>query len=359
MQPACKIGAQTRKSLEIKAIDPEHLLFDRRLSTLPKILRRRSSMKVFAYSKWDAVCVLCGLLHFAYVITFFFVFPYAPWWLLICMGIIYSVSVSWNINGVSHNLIHNPFFKSRILNRLFGVMESVTLGISQTFYKHVHHRHHMGNSDRPDENGETHDWISIYRHGHDGEAENPWSYIFLSYLREDPKRIYREMKRKNPVDARWGIIEIVILGATIAIGFVLDWKFWIFFLPFYYLGHCCTYLNGFFLHYGGNPDKPIAWGVSSYDKWYNLLWFNNGYHAEHHYRPKLHWTKMDQFHHDILEQQRKEGVRVITPPHALGFLDPNLPPRKYSGRSSRSPSTADAKSDAPSVSGEKAAESNP
>jgi hypothetical protein len=53
--------------------------------------------------------------------------------------------------------------------------------------------------------GETHDWISIYRHGHDGEAENPWSYIFLSYPREDPKRIYREIKRRNPVDARWGI----------------------------------------------------------------------------------------------------------------------------------------------------------
>ena len=150
-------------------------------------------------------------------------------------------------------------------------MESVTLGISQTFYKHVHHRHHMGNSDRPDENGQCHDWISTYRFGHDGEPENPWSYIFLSYLREDPKVIYAEIKRKSRVEARWGIAEIAILGATIAIGFVLNWKFFLFFLPFYYLGHCCTYVNGYFLHYGGNPDKPIAWGVSSYHKLYNWL----------------------------------------------------------------------------------------
>ncbi len=28
---------------------------------------------------------------------------------------------------------------------------------------------------------------------------------------------------------------------------MLNWKFWVFFLPFYYLGHCCTYLNGYFL----------------------------------------------------------------------------------------------------------------
>ena len=75
----------------------------------------------------------------------------------------------------------------------------------------------------------------------------------------------------------------------------------------------------------GNPDKPIAWGVSSYHKLYNWLFFNNGYHAEHHFRPKLHWTKMEQLHEEIAEAQRREGVRVITPPHALGFLDPNLP----------------------------------
>jgi len=283
-------------------------------------------MRIFAYSKWDAVAVIAGMLHFTYVVTFFFVFPFAPWWVLICMGCLYSVSVSWNINGVSHNLIHNPFFKFRMFNRLFSIMESVTLGISQTFYKYVHHRHHLGNSDRPDEHGNTYDWISIYRHGRDGKAENPWRYIFLSYLREDPKAIYREIRRKNRVDARWGIAEIVILGTTIAIGFVLNWKFWFFFLPFYYLGHCCTYLNGFFLHYGGNPDKPIAWGVSSYSRWYNLRWFNNGYHAEHHFRPKVHWTKMKPLHHQIADAQRREGVRVIKPPHALGFLDPDLPP---------------------------------
>jgi fatty acid desaturase len=282
-------------------------------------------LKILMYSKWDAVPVVCGALHFAFVVTFFLVFPHAPLWLLICMGLIYSMSVSWNINGISHNQIHNPYFTSRILNRLFNIMESVTLGISQTFYKHVHHRHHMGNSDRPDENGECHDWISIYRHGHDGEPENPWSYIFLSYLREDPKAIYKEINRKNQVDGRWGIVEIAILGATIAIGLILDWKFWLFFLPFYYLGHCCTYLNGYFLHYGGNPDKPIAWGVSSYHKLYNWLFFNNGYHAEHHFRPKLHWTKMGQLHEEIADLQRQEGVRVIAPPHALGFLDPDLP----------------------------------
>ena len=92
-------------------------------------------------------------------------------------------------------------------------------------------------------------------------------------------------------------------------------------VPFYYLGNCLSSLNGYFEHFGGNPDKPIAWGVSSYSPLYNFLWFNNGYHAEHHFRPKMHWTQMKLFHQNIKDQQQAEGVRVITHCHALGFLD--------------------------------------
>jgi hypothetical protein len=34
---------------------------------------------------------------------------------------------------------------------------------------------------------------------------------------------------------------------------------------------------------------------------------------------------MQAFRDQIVDQQRAAGVRVIKPPHALGFLDPDLP----------------------------------
>jgi hypothetical protein len=40
---------------------------------------------------------------------------------------------------------------------------------------------------------------------------------------------------------------------------------------------------------------------------------------------------MQAFRDQIVEQQRAAGVRVIKPPHALGFLDPDLPPHSRSG----------------------------
>ena len=283
-------------------------------------------MKILAYSKYDWIPVVSALLHTAYVVVMLAAFVnHAPWWVLLPMGLIYSVSISWNINGIAHNFIHNPYFKWKPLNRLFSLLLSVTMGYSQQFYDLVHHKHHQGNSDVPDEEGNTVDPISIYKHGHDHEAENVFTYTFLSYFRDDPKQLFLEIKKRNAFNAYWGVIEIATFTVLWIIGLILNWQMMIYYWAFYYFGHCLSYLNGYYRHYGGNPDLPIAWGVSSYDKLYNLIWFNNGYHAEHHYKPKVHWTKMHQLHEQIRVEQEKAGVRVIKPPHALGFLDADLP----------------------------------
>src|SRR5207302_1683806 len=284
--------------------------------------------RILAHSKMDLIPVTCALAHAAYVVLMFKVFPHAPWWLLVLMGLVFSISISWNINGIAHNFIHNPYFKWKPLNYAFSWLLSVTMGFSQQFYELIHNRHHQGNSDRPDESGETVDPLSIYKHGHEGEAESAWTYTFFGYFRDDPKVIYRDIAKRNPFSAKFGVFEIASWVCLCIDAFILNWKFMMYFLPFYYFGHCLSYLNGYFLHYGGNPDVPIAWGVSSYHKLYNLIWFNNGYHAEHHFRPKVHWTKMKALREQIKEEQRRAGVHVIKPPHALGFLDPNQPKRK-------------------------------
>ena len=132
--------------------------------------RLQTSSRLFAYTRWDAMPVLAGMLHCAYFFAMFYLFSRVPLWVMLILGFIYSVSISWNINGISHNFIHNPFFRSDLANRIFSVLNSVGCCFSQTYYDAVHMRHHKGNSDRQDENGETIDWLSIYRHGHDGEG---------------------------------------------------------------------------------------------------------------------------------------------------------------------------------------------
>jgi len=59
---------------------------------------------------------------------------------MLILGFIYSLMVNANINGVGHNFIHNPFFRSELLNRLFGVTQSIACCFSQTYYNVVRTR---------------------------------------------------------------------------------------------------------------------------------------------------------------------------------------------------------------------------
>ena len=165
--------------------------------------RLQTSSHLFGHSRWDTIPVMADILHCAYCFGMFLLFPRVPLWVMPALGLIYSVSISWNINGASHNFIHNPYFRSPLFNRLFSIMESITIGFSQIFYECIHMQHHRGNADRPDEHGNTIDWISIYKHGDDSEAEHPLKYTFLSFFREDPTTVLRALKQKDPREAFW------------------------------------------------------------------------------------------------------------------------------------------------------------
>lgn len=284
------------------------------------ILMKKSPRFLFAYSYWDVIPAVAGVLHGLYLIMILLFFKQLPFWANLILGFIYAFSISWNVNGISHNFIHNAYFKSFWLNRLFSLLESMIMGFSQTMYEYVHRQHHIGNNDRLNEQGETIDWISIYGFGKNGEPEHPIKYALLSYFRDDPKRIYGLIRKHSLWLANFAIFEVILSFGFIIGLFFINWKLGIYYVFFYYLGHSLSALNGYYEHYGANPDKPIAWAVSCYNKLFNILWFKNGYHAEHHYRPKQHWTKMHELHVKIKDNQIKEGVKVINWPHQIGFM---------------------------------------
>ncbi len=282
--------------------------------------KEKTTSRLFAYSRWDIGPVLAAFAHLAFNIWLIVGFADRPLWLSALLGCLYAVSLSWNINGISHNFIDTPYFRKRALNYAFSWLESVTIGFSQTYYQWIHMRHHAGNSDRRDAQGDTVDCLSIYRHGKDGKPESVWSYTFLSFFRDDMSEVHTAIAKHRPFDANFGKVELWSFLGFVTLAFVYDWRAALFFVPFYYLGNCLSSLNGYYEHLNGNPDMPIAWGVSTYNRLYNWLWFGNGYHAEHHYKPRTHWTKLKAFRGQILAEQQQAGVHVISTSHALGFL---------------------------------------
>jgi len=159
-------------------------------SDLVAIERPKTNSSIFAHTRWDVIPLAAGVLHCVYFFGMF-TFLARPTLGHADSRFIYSISISWNINGISHNFIHNPYFRSALLNRLFSIMESITVGFGQVFYECIHMQHHKGNADRPDDHGDTIDWISIYKHGHDGEAEHPLKYTFGSSFVRTPRLFSR------------------------------------------------------------------------------------------------------------------------------------------------------------------------
>ncbi|HEX5264649.1 MAG TPA: fatty acid desaturase [Phenylobacterium sp.] len=291
-----------------------------------KRAKPRPHAGLFRYSAWDAVPATLAYVHLALLLGFFLAWPQMNWTQRTAGAVLYAVAIGWNLDSVSHNFIHNPFFAFEPLNRLTSLVLTLELGTPQTMYKYVHMRHHAGNSDRIGADGGTVDPISLFQYGGDGKVEPVWSYVFRQFWRDDgPFTVARAIGSKRPKEARQALQEFWAIVVVYGVLLVLNWRFVVFLAPFYYLGHCLSFLIAWYEHAGADPDQPIATGVSTYEPIYNWAFLNNGYHAEHHYQPKVHWTKMRELHEATRDARLAAGVRTLRYAHFLGFLDRDAP----------------------------------
>ncbi len=150
-----------------------------------------------------------------------------------------ALGLWWNSNTIAHNFIHTPYFRSRWLNRLFALYLSVLLGIPQSIWRGRHLAHHAGTRWQP--------------------------------------RLSAQMLVEI-----WFVIALWVLLLIHHPNFFLCR-----YLPGYLAGLGLCWLHGYFEHCHGT--------VSHHGWLYNKLFFNDGYHIEHHARPGLHWTWLPRF----------------------------------------------------------------
>ncbi len=168
-----------------------------------------------------------------------------------------AIGLWWTANTVAHNFIHTPFFRSRALNRLFAAYLSVLMGIPQGLWRERHLKHHRG----------------------DNRATR-WT-------------------RDTVVESS------IVAGLWAAIAAADPAFFATVYVPGYVAGLGLCFLHGHFEH---------ARGTTSHYGWvYNRLFFNDGYHVEHHRRPGEHWTR--------LPEQVDPGARRSRWPPVLRWLD--------------------------------------
>lgn len=173
------------------------------------------------WAKWDSLLVALAIAHGGLLLV----------WASVAL---IAVGLWWNANTISHNFIHQPYFRSRSLNAVFSCYLSLLLGFPQSLWRAQHLAHH-GAFDR-------------------------------------------RALRLAPLDF------IVVAALWAALFVVVPHFAWAVYLPGFLLGLGLCYLQGHYEHVGGT--------VSHYGWFYNLLLFNDGYHVEHHAHPGWHWREL-------------------------------------------------------------------
>jgi len=227
------------------------------------------------------------------------------------------------LNGMNyicaaHDFLHLPFFTRKWANRVWGVFASLALTMPVSLYRVYHLNHHrFGMDHRDSATGNTKDWSSIYRHGPAPDRPEPlWRYALTRPLRLSLWALIVEARRHGDGLQLAAEFAALIIAATI-LG-VLNWKGFLFiYLPIYYLGQVLAMAEAYSEHVGATPGDRQKDSASCYNRLYNFLCFNNGYHQEHHFRPGVHWTQTPKLKDQLPPATER---RVVPGSHLVNVL---------------------------------------
>jgi fatty acid desaturase len=272
-------------------------------------MRPDKSPRVFAHSYQDGWLVLVAAAELGIVV-------YACWRFSIlsiaALAVLALLSIFLNCTNyqcVAHNFIHNPFFRSRLANAGFSVFNTLALGVPQTLYREHHLNHHQYNNLVAADGRTDADMSSIYRYSKRRDRpENIVGYAVLGPVRADFVHFTR-LAVKHGYAARLAA-EVVGLAALWIGLLAYDWRYFVwFYLPVWYFGQIAAYAENYLEHYKAVLGNEMADSVSCYGKFYNLIWFHNGYHQEHHHRPQVHWTRVADIREQMLPVSERRVVR--------------------------------------------------
>lgn len=206
------------------------------------IARSSSGVGVLRHAR-DLPVALAALAHAATTGAVLAAAPRGPLAALAVVAL--AAGIAWSSNTVAHVHLHQPLFRSRRASYAFSLLLTVTTGIPQTIWTQRHLAHHAGRA---------------------------WRL-----------RVTRALVGEL---LAWGLAVATLVALAPRTALLVA-------LPGFLLGLAACRVQGDAEHsasIAGAP--PVTAGVSHYGRIYNLLWFNDGFHAEHHRNPGRHWSEL-------------------------------------------------------------------
>jgi fatty acid desaturase len=263
---------------------------------------------VFAHSRRDGWLVLQALFQFVTLVVGTLSLGHVSWQTSVILGISSAFLLCTNYFTIGHNFVHNAFFRNERLNACFSCFNSLLIGAPVTLHRIYHFNHHKyDNAPTDPRNGQRGDIGSTYRFGnHEGAEEPLLRYAILSFFRNDiPFLVRVAFKKRYQAQLISEILSLILM--LVAFGFLNPLGLILFFLPVWLVGTIGSQAQNYLEHHGGKPGDRQHNAVSCYGRFYNWIWFNNGFHQEHHFRPQVHWTRV----HEVTPLLPPEEERCV------------------------------------------------
>lgn len=206
---------------------------------------------------------------------------------------------------VNHNHMHCRTFVHDRHNRLYNLALSIARGHSATGIVVPHQFNHHKQS------GASGDWIRPALAGNGIGWLRLLRYVPRASLTMMVERARAGAPALPPRRQRGQDIERLFLGAVIGMALLHDWRvFLLFNVGPWLLGLCLLVGVNLLQHDACHPGESRDFT----GRLGNWIFFNNGYHTAHHWRPSLHWSALPALHAELkprLPQSAQQFTSIL------------------------------------------------
>jgi fatty acid desaturase len=209
---------------------------------------------------------------------------------------------------INHNHMHCRMFSIEAFNIAINFILSLARGHTATGIVVPHHlNHHVAA-------GSDADWI---RPSLAGKGLG-WVRLLRYVVRSSVTMLIQRTRPGAPVLSnrhRLSLrLERIFLFFTVLVAALHDGSIFFLFNVFpWLLGLSCLVGVNLLQHDGCRPTKPLGESRNFTGVVGNWIFFNNGFHTAHHWRPATHWSKLPELHAKL----RKELPRTDLEYHSI------------------------------------------
>jgi sphingolipid delta-4 desaturase len=231
-------------------------------------------------------------------------------WLIAAAAILFGVIPSLQLYFLMHESGHQLIFRRRWLNILSGILANTVNGFPYSVtYQFYHHRHHTYLGHRDADPDMAQPWEAQI------VGTSPWRKLAWLILNPFFLAIRSLRVSSTRVPIGWVFMNAaVVVGFDAAVIIGIGWR------AFLYLGMSSYFAMGLPLGAFWIPEHFSADRLQETYGYYgrlNLIFFNRGYHNEHHDFPSVPWNRLprvramaSEWYDSILEANQTYGVAL-------------------------------------------------